>query len=412
MNLIDVEDVKRLRVAVVHPRGVEEITVASGIPWFVRQTVQKHIGDTVPLPPYPGSSITRRGIARIRRSITGKRSPLCANRGYAKQLGAWYSERLKGLDVDLIVAPRCSEIVAFLETEVPIVHYADITWKLIVGYYKHFSNLTKGIVEQGEELEMRSEKNAWLTIFTSKWAADSAREDYGTDPDKVHVLYMGANLLSPPPRSNVLRSVDGPIRLLFVGVNWYGKGADVAIQILDLVRERGIEASLTVVGCEPPATFSHPHVEVIPFLNKQVPAERAQFEDLWMKATFFLLPTNFEAAGIVFCEAAAYGLPSLASRTGGVPSIVRDGVNGYTVPESEGVDGFAKRIEDLVNEPETYATVSNSARQEFETRLNWDSFGISLREIIADKRPEWAERLAVPDSITDLSSQAEQSQPV
>ncbi|HRQ86246.1 MAG TPA: glycosyltransferase, partial [Flavobacteriales bacterium] len=68
--------------------------------------------------------------------------------------------------------------------------------------------------------------------------------------------------------------------------------------------------------------FNDPDLVREGFLNKNLPADMARLEHHLRTADFLILPTRFEAYGIVFCEAAAYGLPALASRTGGVPTIV------------------------------------------------------------------------------------------
>ena len=39
---------------------------------------------------------------------------------------------------------------------------------------------------------------------------------------------------------------------------------------------------------------------------------------------FLILPTEFDAFGIVFCEASAYGVPSIAADVGGVSQPVRE----------------------------------------------------------------------------------------
>ena len=46
----------------------------------------------------------------------------------------------------------------------------------------------------------------------------------------------------------------------------------------------------------------------------------------------------------MFCEAAAYGVPSLASRTGGIPEVVREGKTGHTLPLAADGGAYAERI--------------------------------------------------------------------
>lgn len=49
-------------------------------------------------------------------------------------------------------------------------------------------------------------------------------------------------------------------------------------------------------------------------------------------ADIFALPSRFEALGLVFAEAAVAGIPSVGTRVGGIPEVVRDGETGLLVP--------------------------------------------------------------------------------
>jgi YD repeat-containing protein len=138
---------------------------------------------------------------------------------------------------------------------------------------------------------------------------------------------------------------------------------------------------------------SHPRLRVVPFLNKAIPEQRARFEQLWREADFFLLPTRFEPAGVVFCEASAHGIPSLGTRTGGVPSLVVEGRNGYTLPPEAGGAEYAALIAELASDPERYARLCETSRDEFEQRLSWDSWGRRVAEIVAERFLQFRERM-------------------
>ena len=113
----------------------------------------------------------------------------------------------------------------------------------------------------------------------------------------------------------------GVTRAAEVELHWTEKGGPIAYQALQEVKRRGILAELVVCGCVPPEECNDPDLVREGFLNKNIPADLVKFTEHLRTADLLILPTRFEAFGIVFCEAAAYGLPVLATRTGGVPTV-------------------------------------------------------------------------------------------
>jgi glycosyltransferase involved in cell wall biosynthesis len=71
----------------------------------------------------------------------------------------------------------------------------------------------------------------------------------------------------------------------------------------------------------------------------------------------FVLPTLTEALPTVLAEAMAAKLPIIASRVGGVPEMIVDGLNGYLV-EPEDVKSLAQACIDLLASPEKRAAMS------------------------------------------------------
>lgn len=322
-----------------------------------------------------------RALSRLAYAI-GRPAPYDHLIPYAKKVGRFFSDRLRDVEVDAVFAPGGVEGVAYLETDLPVIMYSDATWERIVDYHRAYSNLAPFVFRSGEEIESRAILRSDLLLYSSTWAADSAIEHYGADPDRVIIPFIGANFLDPPTREEILpRTIgEGPVRLLMVGVNWFNKGGAIARQVLEGLLERGIDATLTVAGCTVPEEERHPAMTVVPFLNKGIPEERARFRALWSDADFFILPSRFEAAGLVFCEASAFGLPILAARTGGIPSIVRDGANGFTIPHAAEPDGYIDHILELRSDPDAYTRLAESARAEYETRLNWEVWGRTVME--------------------------------
>ncbi|MCA9447996.1 MAG: glycosyltransferase, partial [Candidatus Omnitrophica bacterium] len=79
--------------------------------------------------------------------------------------------------------------------------------------------------------------------------------------------------------------------------------------------------------------------------------------------------------GIVFCEASAYGLPSITTDTGGVSGVVTNGVNGYTLPPEDRGEAYGKLIYQLLENRENYLELRTKTRLEYDTRLNWRVWG-------------------------------------
>jgi glycosyltransferase involved in cell wall biosynthesis len=84
------------------------------------------------------------------------------------------------------------------------------------------------------------------------------------------------------------------------------------------------------------------------------------------------LPTRAEAAGIVFCEASAFGVPSLTLKTGGVEDYVRNGINGICLPYNSKPKDFAKSILEIVKDKDRYSSLCVGAFNEYKNRLNWE----------------------------------------
>ena len=361
---------------------------------YFKEQCERHVGSVNDLGLAPINMFPYRVARRLIRKITGKGYSFHHDPALARRYGAYYTELLRGRSYDLIFAAGAAHLVPYLETDIPIIYESDATWHVARDYYDDYTNMIDRCFHGGDELERRSIARSSMLVYLSDWAAESAIRDYGADPGKVFVIPPGANISNPPERESILPHRPGAtIRLLLVGVSWKIKGGDIALEALLRLLEMGYDAELTVVGCEAPAGVSHPRMRVIPFLNRRIPEERERFLNLWRQADFLIFPTRCEAAGIVCCEASAYGLPSIATRTGGVPTLVRDGINGYTLPYEAPGDRYAEAIAGLVADPERYARLCATSRDEFENRLNWDRWGERLAEIIGERFPHLRGRL-------------------
>jgi glycosyltransferase involved in cell wall biosynthesis len=228
-------------------------------------------------------------------------------------------------------------------------------------------------------------RKASLLVYASGWAAQSAIDDYHADPQQVHVALMGANFDNPPSKEIIeQKQKSQSCRLLFIGFDWQRKGGDIAFETLLKLEEEGIEAELIVCGCVPPRKYFHKRMKVIPYLDKNDPAQYKELEQLYLSSDFLLLPTRNECFGLVFCEANAYGLPVVTTHTGGVPEVVIDGINGFTLPLSARGAEYARSIASIYRDDLRYAELVKTSRETFDDRLNWDVWGMTVNTLITE----------------------------
>ncbi len=325
---------------------------------------------------------------KISFKITGKIINISHHPLVAKEYARHFERKLKNSKADFIFAPAASPEIAYLKTNIPIIYSSDITFALILDYYQNYSNFSISSKKNGERIESLAIKKAAWIIYPSQWAADSAKRDYNKNPDRVIVHPMGANIESFPESSNLLnkfKTLNHP-RLLFLGVDWERKGGAIAYATYQQLRKMGIDAKLCICGCVPPINAEDENLTIIPFLNKNKTADYTRFNNLLLESHFLLLPTLKEAFGIVFCEASAYGLPSLSYDTGGVKGAIREGINGFCFSLHSTAHDFAAKIAEYIADENKYQQLSISARNLFEKELNWNSFVENLFSTIHQRQ--------------------------
>ncbi|MCJ8283543.1 MAG: glycosyltransferase family 1 protein [Rivularia sp. ALOHA_DT_140] len=86
----------------------------------------------------------------------------------------------------------------------------------------------------------------------------------------------------------------------------------------------------------------------------------------------FVFPSRTETLGLVLLEAMAAGCPVVAARSGGIPDIVTDGVNGYLFePSSDDVGAIDATLR-LLEEKQEREVIRQNAREEAE-RWGWSA---------------------------------------
>lgn len=322
-----------------------------------------------------------RVINKLSQFLFHKRYNFAYNLRNSKRIGKELTKRLAKDRFDIIFAPYGSKQIAFLETSIPIISIADATFQNLVNYYPDFSNLLGFSQREGNLIEQRAISKSSHLIFPSKWAANSAIRDYGAPPEKVHIIHIGPCLDRIPPAAADRADKKRDWHLLFVGRDWQRKGGDLAVAATEKLAASGFQTQLTMVGCQPPVKAKS-NIRVFPYLNKNRSEDARVLEKLYGEADFLLLPTRADCSSVVVSEANAFGVPVIATQTGGLPSLVREGVNGHLLPLSAQGEDYAGVISTVMRDEKTYKKLRQSSRQEYEKRLSWEAWNREVAKII------------------------------
>jgi glycosyltransferase involved in cell wall biosynthesis len=209
-------------------------------------------------------------------------------------------------------------------------------------------------------------------IFTmSEWLRQSMIHDFAVDPGKVIAVGAGPNLSYAQQilDSSSVQKNYGNKTVLFVGVDFEGKGGPTLLEAFRRVRKEIPDAKLRIVGCNP--SLHEPGVEVIGVLNKTDPEQEVRLRQLYDEASLFALPTRFDCFGIAFVEAMYHRLPCVGSNICAIPEIIRDGETGFTVPPLD-LSLWAEKIVLLLRDERLARGMGNRGFESATSRYSWD----------------------------------------
>jgi 2-deoxystreptamine N-acetyl-D-glucosaminyltransferase/2-deoxystreptamine glucosyltransferase len=119
----------------------------------------------------------------------------------------------------------------------------------------------------------------------------------------------------------------------------------------------------------------------------------AQVPAILGSAELLVLPSMYEELGTVLVEALHAGVPVVASRVGGIPEVVEEGVTGLLVPPGDAA-ALARAIDTVLGDPELAARMGAHAIDR--------ARGYELEQVAADVHALYArlagERSALPDA--------------
>lgn len=223
--------------------------------------------------------------------------------------------------------------------------------------------------------------------------AEQLSHFYEVDEDRIELVTPGVDQAFFSPGSQggarwALKADDVPL-LLFVGRIQPLKGVDVAIRTLAMLDRT--DAQLWIVGGASGSAGSAEVDRVRQLVSDLGLVSRVKFmppqphhllSTYYRAADVCLVPSRSESFGLVALEAAACGIPVVASAVGGLLTLVEHGSTGYLV-DSRDPATYAKWVNAILGDPvlARRLSVSTAARAKGYT---WSTSAARLRRIYAD----------------------------
>jgi glycosyltransferase involved in cell wall biosynthesis len=91
-------------------------------------------------------------------------------------------------------------------------------------------------------------------------------------------------------------------------------------------------------------------------------AEEREVLRWWQRAALAVLTSESEGMPVCLMEAAACGVPAVATAVGGVPELIEEGVTGLLTPAGD-MDAFAGAVRTLLQDPLRRAAMGSAARR-------------------------------------------------
>lgn len=220
------------------------------------------------------------------------------------------------------ILPRCS---------VPQVSLAQNPWSLMPGVPQGWTERTKARIQRSAY--RYAWRNAALMVYNSRHMHDLYRKNADGLPEcRSCIAYQGVNddtfAAAEQLRATVPRQ---PMQIVSVSTMARWKGAETLVHAVHLLRQRGVDATLKLVGAWPHADYAQsvkqdiarfqlqPYVEIVGEVSV------AQLQREYASARVFALMSHCESFGIPAVEAQAFGTPVVGATGCAMPEIGGEG---------------------------------------------------------------------------------------
>jgi len=243
-------------------------------------------------------------------------------------------------------------------------------------------------VPERADAERRIASEADRVVVWTEHERQALHRLYDADPSRVVVIPPGVDTERFRPldmlESRRRLGVNGDRVVLYVGRLERLKGLDILFQALASLEDADDVRLMVVGGSEGSGELSRLQClagtlnigDRIDFLGA---VDQCRLPAYYSAADVCVLPSYYESFGLAALEAAACGRPVVASKVGGLPSVVRDGETGYLV-NWRCPGPFVERLELLLENQRLRRGMGEAARAHART-LTWEASARRLLDL-------------------------------
>jgi len=220
-------------------------------------------------------------------------------------------------------------------------------------------------------------------ITCSASMRDEVGDLYGPALPAISVIRNGIDVSTWTYRDRQPNS--GPARLLFVGRLEYEKGVQDAIAALPKIRRSHPGTTLVVAGEGTQFEWLREQARVHRVARSVTFLGTLDHTELlgWLHgADAIVLPSRYEPFGIIALEAAAAGIPLVASTAGGLGEAVVDGVTGLSFHPGD-VTGLVSAVRETLDDPAAAQQRARAARARLTDDFDWGRVAEETAQVYA-----------------------------
>lgn len=171
-------------------------------------------------------------------------------------------------------------------------------------------------------------------LCVSAWYAEGLAHEHDIPSDRIAEVPFSVD--TDYWRRSAERDVSQPLRILFVGGDFYRKGGPELLAVSEMADFQDCQFDFVTL-------FRPERVRPNAVFHSGMKPNSAALRDLVQSCDIFVLPTRADCSSIATLEAASCGLPAIVTETGGVGEIVEHGRTGMII-ESQDVLSIAEAI--------------------------------------------------------------------